>query len=110
MSGIIFEGHRDDLVQLGHRLIDVPEHFRRNGDLAEADHLQPELLGQGLGQLLVGNHAVGDRDLSEQLPPALLLFFQEHAQLAVADEPQIDQNLSDARSAMKIVPLWEGRS
>ncbi len=35
-------------------------------------------------------------DLAEQLPRVLLLLFEQHLELLVGDETQVDQNLSDA--------------
>ncbi len=53
---VIAEADGDDLVQLRHGLRHVGKHLRRDGHLVEVDNRQAHLLGQGVGQLLFGDH------------------------------------------------------
>ncbi len=93
VSSLKLDGH--DAVQLRHRLGDVREHVGRDHHVAEADHRHAHLLAQGLGQLLVGDQPHAHGDLPEHLAGPLLLLLQQHLQLLVAEEAQVDQDLTD---------------
>ncbi len=67
------------------------------------DDLHAHLLGEGLGELLVVDQAHLLGDLAEQLAGTLLLLFEQHFELVVGDEAEVDQNLSDASNAMVLV-------
>ena len=86
---------RDDAVELGHRLGDRGQHLGRDRRVAEADHLHAHLLGQALGQLVVGDQAHADGDLAEHLAGPLLLLLQQHLQAILAEKTEVHQNLTD---------------
>jgi len=92
----VVQHDRDHAIQLGHRVGDRGEHGTIQLDLAQVDHLHVHLLGQRLSQLLVGDQRHLFGDLAQQFTGPLLLLLQQHLQLLVGDESEIDQNLSDA--------------
>jgi hypothetical protein len=49
-----------------------------------------------LGELLVVDEAHALGDPAEHFVRALLLFFQQDLELVVADEPEVDEDLTDA--------------
>ncbi len=69
--------------------------MRWNRGLTERHDLHIPLLGQRLGQLVVGHEAHGLGHFAEQLPGPTLLVLEQHFKLLVGDEPQVDQNLTD---------------
>ena len=75
----------------------------RDRRVGQVDHLHAHLLGQRLGQLLVGDQAHLLGDLAEHLAGLLLLLLQQHLQLVVVDEAQVDQNLTDAPNRHDVV-------
>ena len=95
--------HRNHPVHLGHRVGDRGDQVPVQLDFAQVDHLHVHLLGQGLGQLVVGDqlHVLGD--LAQQFSGTLLLLFQQHLQLLVGDEPEIDQDLSDTSNRHVVI-------
>ena len=73
----------------------VGEHLGRDHRVAEADHLHAHLLGQRLGQLIVGDQPHADGDLSEHFAGPLLLLLQQHLQPIFAEKAEVHQNLTD---------------
>ena len=57
---------------------------------------QVQLLGEGLGELIVVDQAHVLGDLAQQLAGALLLLFEQQFELLVGDVTEVDQDLSDA--------------
>ena len=55
----------------------VVEHLGRNHRVAEAHHLHAHLLGQRLGQLIVGDQPQADGDLPEHFAGPVLLLLQQ---------------------------------
>jgi hypothetical protein len=64
--------------------------------IRQIDHLHAHLLGQGLRELLVGDQPHFFGDLAQQFTGVLLLLLQQHLELLVVDEAQVDENLTDA--------------
>ena len=58
--------------------------------------MERQLLGEGLGELLVVDQAHVDGDFAEQLARMLMLFIDQQLLLLIGDEPHVDQYLSDA--------------
>ena len=102
---VVLEADRHDAIQLGHRLGDVAQHLGRDDRLAEADDLHAHLLGQGLGQLVVGDQAHALGDLAQQFVGALLLLFEQHFELVVVDEAKIDEDLADTPHCHRVTAL-----
>ncbi len=92
---IVLEADRHHLVQLGHGHGDELEGLRRDGGLAEIDDRHAPLLGEGFGHLGFGDHAHADGDLADDLARALLLLFQHVPELILGEVAQVDQNLSE---------------
>ena len=89
------ESHRNDAVELRHRLGEALDQFLRDRRIAERNHLHVHLFTERLRQLLVGDkgHVLGQ--FSEQNPWLLLLFLDQKLQLIVGDKTHVNKDLTD---------------
>ena len=87
---------RDHSVELGHRLADEPEHFRGDGPVIERDERRVPLLGERLTELILSEKPERQPHLPDQLAAAGLLLLEHLLELALVDEAEVDEDLSDA--------------
>ena len=87
---------RNHPVELGHRLTDELEHLRGNRPVVERDERRIPLLGQRLAELILAEKPERQPHLPDQLAAAGLLLLEHLLELALVDEAEVDEDLSDA--------------
>ena len=102
---VVLEPDGHHAVELGHRLGDHGQHVGRHDELGQADDLQAHLLGQPLHEVLVAQQAHADGHLAKQLGGPLPLLLQDYLYPILAEETEVDQDLSDASQCHAISSL-----
>ena len=92
---VVLEADGHDAVELGHGLGDVGQHVGRHHHVGQADHLHAHLLGQPLGQLLVGRSAPCRWRSARTTRPAAAAAPPGALQPVLGEEAEVHQNLSD---------------
>ena len=93
---VVLEADGHDLVDAGHRLGDEFEHLGWDTGLVEVDDRHAPLLGEGFGDLLLGDEAHADGDLADDLAGGLFLLFEHVPELVLIEVAEVDQDLSEA--------------
>ena len=95
-EAVALELQRHHAVELGHRLADQADHVGRDLAVVERDEGRAPLLGESLAKLLVGVEAERHPDPPEEFAAASGLLLDHRFELLLVDEPEVDQDLSDA--------------
>ena len=92
---LVAVGKRQHFIDRRHRLGHKRDGFGLGLEVFQVHHLEAELLGQGLLQLLLGDEGAAQGHLAREVAGGLG-FFQNVPKLFFVDETQIDEHLAKA--------------